>query len=136
VTDHHDQLVVFPFQVLPGKPKVVSDWPQVAVELSESGTSLRFEDSKHRPWLAGAHPVGATGWRVVAVQPERAALRVLDRLLLLMGLVVGVLALLLVLFSVRWAQLQESTLQLLRQNTKLLKQLQQKRTIGRKEDES
>lgn len=135
VTDHRDQLVVFPFQVLAGTPKVVADWPPVAAPLGASGTSLRFEDSKHRPWLAGVHPVGETGWRVVAVQPERAALRVLDQLLLLMGSVVFLLALLLSAFAMRWARLQDSTMQLLRQNTKLLKQMQQKRTLGRKEGE-
>ena len=132
VTDHRNQLVVYPFQVLPGKPKFVSDWPPVAQPLSPDGTSLVFADRKGRRWLAGVHPVGATGWRVVAVQPEEAALRVLHRVLWPLGLLMGCLALLLVLLSRRWAQLQESSMNLLRQNTKLLKQLQQRKTLDKK----
>ena len=132
VTDHHDQLVVYPFQVLPGKPKVVSDWPPVAQPLSPEGASLSFADRKGRRWLAGVHPVGTIGWRIVAVQPEEAALRVLHRVLWPMGILMGGLALLLVLLSRRWAQLQESSMNLLRQNTKLLKQLQQRKTLDKK----
>lgn len=135
VVDHHDQLVVFPFQVLPGKPKVVSDWPTVSHPLSESGGTLIFTGRQDGArWLAGMALIGDTGWRVVAVQPERAALRVLYRLLWLLGFLIALLALLLVGVSMRWAQVQALSLRLLHQNTKLLKQTQQKRTLDRLSD--
>ena len=135
VTDHHDQLVVFPFQVLPGQPKVVSDWPPVAAPLAASGGSLAFTDRRGaQRWYAGMAPIGDTGWRVVAVQPEKAALRVLYRVLWVLGLLVGLLTLLLVGVSMRWAQVQALSLRLLHQNTKLLKQVQQRRTLDRLSD--
>lgn len=131
VTDHQGQLVVFPYQVLPGKPKVVTHWPPVAHPLGPDGAELTFTGERDgRQWLAGVAPVGETGWRVVAVQPEAAALRVLHKVLWPLGLMVGALALLLIFLSLRWAQLQNSTMELLRQNTKLLKQQQQRRTLG------
>jgi hypothetical protein len=130
VVDQRNQLVVFPFQVLPGKPKVVSDWPPVAQPLPEEGAAITFNDlrSRHR-WLAGIYPVPGTGWRVVAVQPELAVYRIIHQVfwplaivvLLLLGLILGV--------SVRWARLQDVNLKLLAQNTKLLKQLQQRWTL-------
>ena len=128
VVDHHDQLVVYPFQVLPGKPTVVSDWPPVAYPLPPEGGTLIFHDPRSgQRRLAGMHPIETSGWRVVAVQPERAALGVLRRVLWPMGLLVGLLGLLLVAVSLRWAQLQAFSLRLLHQNTKLLKQQQQRR---------
>ena len=130
VVDHRSQLVVHPFQLLPGKPKIVSDWPPVAQPLPPEGTSLAFTDRKGRRWLSGVHAIGQTGWRVVAVQPEASALKVLHQVLWPLGMLMGALALLLVLLSHRWAQLQESSMNLLRQNTKLLKQLQQRKTLG------
>ncbi|MBI4342155.1 MAG: cache domain-containing protein [Candidatus Omnitrophica bacterium] len=132
VVDHHSQLVIFPFQILPGKPRVVSDWPPVALPLTDEGASLAFTDRRggHR-WLAGVCPIGTTGWRVVAVQPEGSALRVLHRILWPLGILVGLLALILVAVSMRWAQVQSLSLRLLRQNTKLLKQSQQRRTLDR-----
>ena len=130
VVDHRGQLVVYPFQVLPGKPKVVTSWPPVAVPLGPDGAELTFRGaSSGKSWLAGVYPVGQTGWRVVAVQPEAAALRILHQVLWPMGGLVGLLAALLVILSLRWAQLQNSTMELLRQNTKLLKQMQQRRTL-------
>ena len=130
VTDHHGQLVVFPYQVLPGKPKVVTHWPPVAHPLGPDGAQLVFTGERDgRRWLAGVAPVGEVGWRVVAVQPEAAALRVLRRVLWPFGLMVGALAFLLIFLSLRWAQLQNSTMELLRQNTKLLKQQQQRRML-------
>ena len=130
VVDHRGQLVVYPFQVLPGKPKVVTDWPAVSVPLGPDGVELIFRgEHSGKRWLAGVYPVGETGWRVVAVQPEAAALRVLHQVLWPLGLLVGFLAALLVILSLRWARLQNSTMTLLRQNTKLLKQLQQRRSI-------
>jgi hypothetical protein len=130
VADHRGQLVVYPFQVLPGKPRSVTDWPPVAVPLGEEGASLIFRGSSGKRWLAGIHPVGDTGWRVVAVQPEAAALRVLSRTLWPTAGLVALLMLLLVILSLRWARLQNSTMDLLRQNTKLLKQMQQRRALG------
>ena len=130
--DHHQQLVVFPFQVLPGKPKVVADWPPVARPLSAAVETMAFRDQRsHRRWLAGMSPVSATGWRVVAVQPDRAALRVLYRVLWPLGLIAAFLGLLLIALSLRWAKLQAFSLRLLNQNTKLLKQMQQRRTFDR-----
>ena len=132
VVDHRDQLVIFPFQVLPGKPRVVSDWPPVAHPLTADGAALAFTDRRGgRRWLAGAFPIGTIGWRVVAVQPEASALRVLHRVLWPLGILVGLLALILVAVSMRWAQVQSLSLRLLRQNTKLLKQQQQRSTLDR-----
>jgi hypothetical protein len=132
VVDHHQQLVVYPFQILPGKPKVVADWPPVAQPLTDTGSTLAFRDRRTgRQWLAGVHPIGAIGWRVVAVQPEGAALRVLYRTLWFLGVVVAALALLLMAVSLRWAKVQESSLRLLQQNTKLLRDLQQQQTLQR-----
>jgi hypothetical protein len=132
VVDHRQQLVVYPFQILPGKPKVVADWPPVALPLTEEGGTLAFRDPRTgRRWLAGVHPIGAIGWRVVAVQPEGAALRVLYRTLWFLGIVVVALGLLLIAVSLRWAQVQESSLRLLQQNTKLLRDIQQQQTLQR-----
>jgi len=101
VVDHHDQLVVYPFQILPGKPKVVSDWPPVAA----TGTALAFRNGpRHERWLAGIHQVGATGWRVIAAQPERDVLRLLHRTLWPMGLLVAFLLLLIIIVHLQWAQ--------------------------------
>jgi hypothetical protein len=104
----------------------------VAAPLTDpAGTTLVFHnDRDNSQWLAGIAPVGDTGWRVVAVQPERAALRVLRQMLWPMGLVVGVLGVLLFGISLRWAKVQQSSLLLLRQNTKILRQLQQRKTLG------
>lgn len=130
VVDHHDQLVVYPFQVLPGKPKVVSEWPPVAQPLTAHGQTLTFRDARgHRQWLAGVYPIGTTGWRVVAVQPEGAVLRLLHQVLWPMGVLVGLLALVLILIGSRWVKLQASSLQLLNQNTKLLKEFQQQQML-------
>jgi hypothetical protein len=130
VADHRGQLVVYPFQILPGQPRVVTDWPPVSMPLGPDGGSLVFRGSTGKRWLAGVHPVGDTGWRVVAVQPEAAALHVLSRTLWPTAGLVALLMLLLVILSLRWARLQNSTMDLLRQNTKLLKQMQQRRTLG------
>ena len=138
--DHRSQLVVYPFQVLPGKPRVVADWPPVAHPLTASGATLVFRDARTgRRWLAGVAAVSDTGWRVVAVQPERAALRILYRLMWPLGILAAFLAALLVAFSIRWARLQAFSLRLLQQNTKMLKQMQQGKTLDQlkkpKEDE-
>ena len=80
-----------------------------------------------------AHPIGSTGWRVVAVQPEAAVLRLLHRVLWPMGIAVGLLALILVLIGFSWAALHTSSLQLLNQNTTLLKDLQQQQILRKKQ---
>ncbi len=130
VVDQRDQLVFHPYQVLPGLPKPVGHWPPVATAAAQDGRTLAYRDPQlGEPWLAGVHPVGTTGWRVVAVQPEPAAVRALHRVLGPMGVLVGFLMLLLVGVSLQWVQLQESSLRLLRQNTKLLRQMQQRRTL-------
>ena len=135
VVDHHDQLVVFPLQILPGRPLVVSSWPPVAQPLTSEGTTLRFIDSKHHQrWLAGVYPVGTTGWRVVAVQPERAALGAFHQMFWSLAVLVIMLGVLVILVGMRWAQLHTFSLQMMRQNTKLLKQMHQRRIIDRPPD--
>lgn len=132
VVDHHDQLVVYPLQVLPGRPKVVSDWPTVRHPIAHDWETLTFTDVRQRQrWLAGVSPVGTTGWRVVAVQPERAALQSLTRVFWTLSVLAGVLLALVVAISLRWAQLHAFSLRLLRQNAKLLKQMQQRQTLER-----
>lgn len=132
VVDHKQQLVVYPFQVLPGRPKVVAEWPTVQLPLAEEGATLGFRDSRGREWLAGLYPLQELGWRVVAVQPRAAALQILDQSVQTMALLLGLLALALVVVSLWWARLQASSLQLLKQNTKLLKEMQQRMLLERR----
>ena len=130
VADHRQQLVVYPFQVLPGRPKVVANWPPVAQPLLPDGFSMAFRDRRFsRPWLAGIYPVAATGWRVVAVQPVDAVLQLLYRVFVPMGLLVVVLLIFVGFVSLRWAALQVLNFRLLQQNAKLLKQSQQRWTL-------
>ena len=142
VVDHHDQLVVFPFQVLPGRPKVVSDWAPVAAPVTEvciavavcpeDGTTLAFrEATSGTRWLSGIYPVGTIGWRVVAVQPERAAFQTLYQVFGTLGVLLLILLVLTTFVSLRWAKLHALSQHLLRQNAKLLKQFQQQRTLDR-----
>ena len=70
-------------------------------------------------------------WRVVAVQPEDAVLRQFRLVFVGLGAAVLILALLVVLVGLRWAQLHAMSLRLLQQNNKLLKQHQQRRTLDR-----
>lgn len=132
VVDQRDQLVVFPFQVLRGQPKAVSDWPPVAKPMAKEGTTLVFRNARDgKRWLAAVYPVESTGWRVVAVQPERAALRAFDQVFWSLGMVMVFLVGLVVAAVLRWAQLHTLSLRLMRQNAKLLKQLQQHRLFER-----
>lgn len=132
VVDQKGQLVVYPFQVLPGKPKRVSDWPPVAQPLTPQGWGMSFQDIREgRQWLAGAFPIGGIGWRVVAVQPEVAVLWLVYRVLATMSLLVVILLVLVVIVSLRWAALQALNMRLLQQNAKLLKQSQQRWTLER-----
>lgn len=132
VVDHRQQLVVYPFQVLPGRPKVVADWPTVALPIGPEGTTLAFTEARTgERWLAGVAPVGRTGWRVVAVQPAAAIVRILHRVMWPMGVAIGLLVLLVLAVGLRWVQLQAFSLRLLKQNAKLLKQTQQRRTLER-----
>lgn len=132
IVDHHGQLVVHPYQLLPGEPKVVRDWPTVLEPLGETGAVLRYRDPhKRKVWLAGIHPVGTLGWRVAAVQPERAALGSLFSVFWTLSLVSGSLLVLVMALSFRWAQLHTFSLRLLRQNAKLLKQAQQRNLLER-----
>ena len=109
VVDHQDQLVVYPFQILPGAPKVVSAWPPVSQPVSQSGGTMIFRGGKQaQRWLAAIYPVSSTGWRVVAIQAERDVLRTLHGLLWPMGLLVGLLLPLVFVLSaglVRWRRL-------------------------------
>ena len=126
IVDQHDQLVVYPFQVLPGQPKVVSNWPPVAHHLSPEGGSLMFRGGRHpERWLAGVYPIGSTGWRVVAVQPEREAFRVLHQLFWPMGALVALLCIVVMVLGLRWIQVQRANFQLLQHNDQLAKALQE-----------
>lgn len=134
VVDHQNQLVVYPYQILPGRPKRVDDWPPVAHPLFAEGATLLFRDPKtnHRS-LAGLHPIGTTGWRVVATQPEQAALETLQRMFRSLLLVMLFLCAFMAMVSWRWARVHACSLELLRRNTLLLKQLQQRRILKRNE---
>ena len=135
VVDHRDQLVVYPFQVLTGRPKTVSLWPPVAAPAPPEGATLSFDNAKDgRRWLAAVHPVGDTGWRVVAVQPETAALGTLYRIFWALGGLGLLLLGLTTLTILRWVNTHNLSLHLLRQNAKLLKHVQQQRTIDRGKD--
>jgi hypothetical protein len=93
---------------------------------------LVFRDSQAgKRWLSGLHPVGTTGWRVVAVQPERAAFQTLYRVFGTLGILLLVLLGVTTFVSLRWAKLHALSQHLLRQHAKLLKQFQQQRTLDR-----
>jgi len=132
VVDHLDRLVVFPYQLAAGEPMVVSDWPPVAFSVSAEGGSLVFTNAKSgKRWLAAVHPVGDTGWRVVAVQRERAALKTLHRMFAILGSLVLILALLVGTVGMRWLKLHAFSLNLLKDNAKVMKELHQRRLLDR-----
>lgn len=131
VVDQEDQLVSYPFQILPGRPKIASSWPPVAHAAGSEGAALPYRDPRNgQAWLAGVYPVGDTGWRVVATQPESAVVRMIHRVVWPMGVLVAALLGLVAMMGVQWARLQATSLRLLQQNTTLLKQMQQRRTLG------
>lgn len=132
VVDHLDKLVVFPYQVVAGEPLVVSSWPPVALLVTAKGATLRFLNARTgEAWLAGVHPVGDSGWRVITVQREVAALRTLHRVFLVLGLLVGGLMALVGFIGWRWLQVHAFSLSLLEQNVNVLKQLSQARLLDR-----
>lgn len=132
VADERSQLVVYPFQVSVGSPKSASEWPPLAQAVSSSGYALMFrEQGRGRRWLAGVHPVGATGWRVVAVESDEAVLHLLHRTIWPLGVLIVLLLGFVVMIGRRWAALQGLNLRLLEQNTKLLKESQQRWTLER-----
>ena len=137
VVDHQQQLVVHPRQILPGRPKRVADWPPVAASLDAGAAQLTFQEPRtRRTWLAAAHPVGQRGWRVVATQPRREALRTVHRIFLWLGvLLLAVLAMVLLVCR-RWVRMHDFSLHLLRQIAKLLRQVQQQRTLGRRKPDA
>lgn len=127
VVDQHQQLVVHPMQVLPGRPRRVADWPAVAQPLGEQGATLVYRQAtSHRRWLAGINPVGELGWRVVAVQPESAALLAFRRVFWTLAGLISLLMVIVVGLSLGWVRLHLFSLRLLRQNAKLIRQLQQR----------
>lgn len=126
VVDQHDQLVVYPFQVLPGQPKVVSGWPPVAYHVSPEGGSLMFRGGRQpERWLAGVYPIKSTGWRVVAVQSEREAFQVLHQLFWPMGALVALLCIVVMVLGLRWAQAQQTNARLLQYSDQLARALQE-----------
>ncbi|MBI4598047.1 MAG: cache domain-containing protein [Candidatus Omnitrophica bacterium] len=128
VVDQHDQLVVFPYQLIPGKPLPVSHWPPVAHPIGEDGGTLMYRSAKTGDrWLAGVYPVGALGWRVVTTQPEQAALKTLRRVFWVLALLVLLAVALVAAVGSRWLKLHAFSLDVLKQNARLLKQLQQRR---------
>ena len=134
VVDQHDRLVVFPYQLIPGTPLVVSDWPPVARPASDAGGTLVYRSAKTgERWLAGVYPVGRIGWRVVTTQPERAALQTLRAVFAVLALLVLLAVGLVAAVGSRWLRMHAFSLQLLQQNARLLKQLQQRRFYGQGE---
>ena len=91
--------------------------------------AFRSEKTGKR-WLAGLYPVGRTGWRVVTVQPEAEALRTLRGVFLVLGLLVLVAVSLIAAIGSRWLKVHAFSLDLLQQNARVLKQLQQRRFYG------
>ncbi len=128
VVDQHGLLAVHPLQILPGKPKDVSRWAPVAAPASAEGTLVRFSmGTPSRPWTAAVVAVEPFGWRVVAQQPDEAMLRPFRRLVGVFVGVIAVLALLLSALILRWASIHRATLELLAQQSKLLRQSEQDR---------
>ena len=134
VVDQRDQLIVFPYQKVPGKPLIVSDWPPVRHPLDEHGSTLMFRSDKtHDLWLSGMYPVGGIGWRVVTVQPERAALKTLRNVLAVLGLLIALATALIAAIGSRWLKVHAFSMHILEQNARLLKQQQQRRFFGQGE---
>ena len=132
VVDQHDRLVVFPYQLVPGKPMTVSSWPPVAQPPGETGSTLLYRSAKTgERWLAGVYPVGRLGWRVVTTQPEQAALQTLRGVFAILALLVVAAVGLVGVVGSRWLRMHAFSLQLLQQNARILKQLQQQRFYGR-----
>ena len=132
VADPRSQLVVYPFQMAGGSPKSAADWPPVAQPVPAEGHTIVFhEGGRGRRWLAGVHPIGTSGWRVVALQSDEAALRLLRQTIWPLGVLITLLLTAVVMVGKRWAALQELNLRLLEQNTKLLKESQQRWTLER-----
>ncbi len=128
VADTQGFLVSYPFQLLPGRPKNVSGWAPVRVSATEEGRVVRFYQGHPRlPWTAAVVTLKPFGWRIVAQQPDAAMLRPLYQLgSSLVGLIV-ILTLLISGAVLRWAHLHRVTLQLVAQQTRLLKSVEQQR---------
>lgn len=129
VTDRHGYLVAYPFQVLPGQPKNVSAWPPVRAPLTEGGdVRLRFaQGHPSRPWTAAVVELKPFGWRIIAQQPDGAMLEPFYELVgsfLVMSLVLLILIGTIVL---RWTNLHRTTLRLLEQQARLLRQTERRR---------
>lgn len=128
VTDHQGHLVAYPFQLLPGAPKDVSQWAPVSVPATERGQLLRFrqgQGSAHA-WTAAIVTIEPFGWRVVAQQPDAAMLKPLHWLVWSFASLMGLLAYLLGVLVLRWAALHQTTLTLLAKQANLLKLTQQR----------
>lgn len=122
IADQQGLLVAHPYQLLPGLPKDVSDWPPVAVRPTPEGRLVRFRDGRPaRAWTAAVVLLEPYGWRIVAQQPDAAMLDPLRRLMgsfaLLLALLAGVISLL----ALRWAHLHQATLALVAHQAQLLK---------------
>ena len=128
VADQHRCLVAHPFQLLPGQPKNISDWPPAAADASPEGTIIRFtQGHPPRPWTGAVVSVEPFGWRVVAQQPDGAMLKPFRQLMWSFAALIAGLAGLLSVLIVRWAQLHHATLRLVAQQTRLLRVHQQRR---------
>lgn len=132
VVDQRGFLVSYPFQLIPGQPKKVLRWAPVAAQASARGAVIRFRQGRpSRPWTAAVVSIAPFGWRVIAQQPDAAMLRPFHQLVASFVLLIGLLAGILSLLVLRWASLHQATLRLLAQQTRLLKQHQQRDVASR-----
>lgn len=128
VVDRQGLLVVYPFQLVPGKPKDVSNWAPVRAAVSEGGAVVRFRHGPaKRRWTAAVVPMSAFGWRVIAQQPDDEMLRPLHRFFGSMLAVLVVLLALLVLGIRSWTSVHRAALALIARQAELLKAGQSQR---------
>jgi len=131
VVDHQGRLVAYPFQLLPGHPKDVSEWAPVSYEAAAQGEVIRFDQgTPSRPWTAAVVAVEPFGWRVIAQQPDAAMLKPFHQLVGSFATLVAMLAGLLSLLILRWAHLHRATLRLLAQQARLLSQAERRRVLA------
>jgi C4-dicarboxylate-specific signal transduction histidine kinase len=130
VVDQQHQLVTYPFQVLPGKPKNVSSWAPVTAAIGSEGTLVRFQQGlPARAWTAAVVRVEPLGWRVIAQQPDAAMLAPFHRLVTTcFGFLLAVLMLVSLLLA-RWARLHRTTLGLMAKQASLLRRSEQRRKL-------
>ncbi len=132
VVDHRGRLVAYPFQLLSGDPKDVSEWAPVAARASTQGELIRFQQGRPmRPWTAAVVALEPYGWKVIAQQPDAAILAPFRQLVGSFVILIAVLAGLVGLLVLRWVHLHRATLRLVARQTRLLRLSHQRHVMAK-----